>query len=136
MSWKYRLILVAALGVLGAMAAVLGLHLNGRDAEPRSGLRLGTAAGGNGFVDDLFFVPLVLGKDEREATEAFERVGLRPEITYSRFPAKHPSVGQVVKQDADIASRGDSVGLVVAVAKRQPRPDYSPFAHWPGYWPD
>jgi beta-lactam-binding protein with PASTA domain len=126
MSWRHRLILAAALGVLGAVAAGLGLHLNGRDAD-------------RSFVDDLVFVPLVLGKDEREATEAVERVGLRPEITYSRFPAKHPSLGQVVIQGfggSRIASRGDSVGLVVAVAKRQPRPDYSPFAHWPGYWPD
>jgi beta-lactam-binding protein with PASTA domain len=119
------LILAAALGVLGAMAAVLGLQLNGRDAE-------------RSFVDDLVFVPLVLGKDEREATEAVERVGLRPEVTYSRFRAKHPSLGQVVIQSfgsSRIASRGDSVRLVVAVRKRQPRPEYSPFAHWPSYWP-
>jgi hypothetical protein len=126
MSRKRRMILAAALGVLGAMSAVLGLHLNGRDTE-------------RSFVDDLVVVPLVLGKDEREATEAVERVGLRPEITYTRFRAKHPSLGQVVMQslgNSRIASRGDSVRLVVADAKRQPRPDYSPFAHWPGYWPD
>jgi beta-lactam-binding protein with PASTA domain len=125
MSWKRRLILAAALGVLGAMVAVLGLYLNGRDAE-------------RSFVDNLVFVPLVLGKDEREATEALERVGLRPEVTYSRFRANHPSLGQVVMQSfgsSRIASRGDSVRLVVAVTKRQPRPDYSPFAHYPGYWP-
>ena len=120
------MILAAALGVLGAIAAVLGLHLNGRDAE-------------RSFVDDLVFVPLVLGKDEGEATEALERVGLRPEVTYTRFRAKHPRLGQVVMQSVGssrIASRGDSVRLMVAVAKRQPRRDYSPFAHWPGYWPD
>ena len=127
MSWKHRLILAAVLGVLGAMAAVLGLHLNGRDAE-------------RSFVDDVVFVPLVLGKDEREATEAVERVGLRPAVTYTRFRAKHPRLGQVVMQSLGgsrrIALRGGSVRLVVAVAKRQPRADYSPFVHYPGYWPD
>jgi beta-lactam-binding protein with PASTA domain len=126
MSWKHPLILAAALGVLGAMAALLGLHLNGRGAE-------------RSFVDDLVVVPLVVGKDEIEATEAVERVGLRPEITYIRFRAKHPSLGEVIGQsfgNSRIASRGDSAVLVVAVAKRQPRPDYSPFAHYPGYWPD
>jgi beta-lactam-binding protein with PASTA domain len=125
MSWKHRLILVAALGVLGAMAAVLGFHLNGRDAE-------------RSYVNDLVFVPLVVGKNEREATQAVERVGLRPEVTYTRFRSKHRSLGQVVMQSfgsSRIASRGDSVRLVVAVTKRQPHPEYSPFAHWPGYWP-
>lgn len=126
MSRKHRLILAAVLGVLGVMAAVLGLHLNGRDAE-------------RSFVDDLVVVPLVVGKDEKEATEAVERVGLHPEITYIQSRAKHPSLGQVVMQSdgpSGIASRGDSVRLVVAVAKRQPRPDYNPFVHYPGYWPD
>jgi beta-lactam-binding protein with PASTA domain len=125
MSWKRRIILAAALGVLGAMAASLALYLNGRSAE-------------RSFVDDLVFIPLVLGKDEREATKALGRLGLRPEITYTRFRAKHRSLGQVVAQSlgsSRIASRGDSVRLVVATAKRQPRPEYSPFAHWPGHRP-
>jgi hypothetical protein len=70
MSWKRGLILAAAFGVLGAMAAALGLHLNGPGAE-------------RSFVDDLVLIPLVLGKDEREATKAVERVGLRPEVMYT-----------------------------------------------------
>lgn len=126
MSSKRRFILTAALVALAATATALGFHLIERDAE-------------RSFVDDLVFVPLVVGKDERKAIEAVERVGLRPEVTYSRFRAKHPSLGQVVMQSVGssrIASRGDSVRLVVAVAKRQPRPEYSPFAHWPGYRPD
>jgi beta-lactam-binding protein with PASTA domain len=126
MSSKRRFTLTAALVALAATATALGFHLIERDAE-------------RSFVDDLVFVPLVVGKDERKAIEAVERVGLRPEVTYSRFRAKHPSLGQVVMQSVGssrIASRGDSVRLVVAVAKRQPRPEYSPFAHWPGYRPD
>jgi beta-lactam-binding protein with PASTA domain len=126
MSSKRRFTLAAALVALAATATALGFHLIERDAE-------------RSFVDDLVFVPLVVGKDERKAIEAVERVGLRPEVTYSRFRAKHPSLGQVVMQSVGssrIASRGDSVRLVVAVAKRQPRPEYSPFAHWPGYRPD
>jgi beta-lactam-binding protein with PASTA domain len=126
MSSKRRFTLAAALVALAATATALGFHLIERDAE-------------RNFVDDLVFVPLVVGKDERKAIEAVERVGLRPEVTYSRFRAKHPSLGQVVMQSVGssrIASRGDSVRLVVAVAKRQPRPEYSPFAHWPGYRPD
>lgn len=117
--------MAAALGVLGAMAAVLGLHLIGRDAE-------------RSYVDDLVIIPLVLGKDERAATEAVERVGLRPEVTYRRFRGKHPRLGQVGMQSfgsSRIVSRGDSVRLVIAVRKRQPRPEYSPFAHLTTYWP-
>jgi hypothetical protein len=89
MSSKRRFTLTAALVALAATATALGFHLIERDAE-------------RSFVDDLVFVPLVVGKDERKAIEAVERVGLRPEVTYSRFRAKHPSLGQVVMQASEV----------------------------------
>jgi beta-lactam-binding protein with PASTA domain len=109
MSWKRRFIMAAVVSALGITAVVLGLQLIGRD-DQRS------------FVDDAVVIPIVLGKTEADATAMIEHVGLRPDIRYSRSRAKHPRMGQVVAQGPSrLASRGDSVVIVVAVAKPRPR---------------
>lgn len=118
MSWKHRLIVAGALGVLGAVAVVLGLHLNGRDAE-------------RSFVDDLVLVPVVAGKDEKDAIAAIEAAGLRPYVIYRRVRGRH---GRVIAQslsNSRMASRGDSVWIAVSAARTRPPPHHELFGHWP-----
>jgi beta-lactam-binding protein with PASTA domain len=126
MSWKRRLIIAAALALLVTVATVLGLLLVERESQ-------------GSFIDNVVVIPLVVGKSEQDAAAALERAGLQPDITYRRFRTTPPG-GQVVAQglpSSRIASRGDSVLIVVATTKarrRQPAADrgygwatYGPF---------
>jgi beta-lactam-binding protein with PASTA domain len=118
MSWRRGLALAAALafGVLGIMGVLLATHLTGQGNQ-------------ESFVENLV-VPIVVGKDEKDAITEIRAAGFRPEITYRRLGHRN---GRVLAQhipNSGMASRGDSVTIVVAATENRPPLTYAPFIYW------
>jgi hypothetical protein len=124
MSCKRRLIVAAVLGVLVTGAGALGLYVNGRERQ-------------SSYLDELVYIPLVIGKTERDARAAIERVGLRPTVEYRYFRPRHSRVGRVIGQSPvpRIVSPGCSVMIVVSSAERRPRRDSPGDLAWTNYAP-
>ena len=114
MFWRRRFTSAAALSVLEIMGALPGSHVTDRGSEQN-------------FVENLVLVPVVAGEDEKDSIAAIEAAGLRPKITYRRFPGRH---GRVIAQqipNSRLASRGDPVSIVVGAAKTLRSAYYFPF---------
>jgi beta-lactam-binding protein with PASTA domain len=101
---KHRtLIMVVVVLFALAASAVVGFMLVGRESQPS-------------FVDNLVFIPIVIGKPEQDASAALEAAGLRAEIRYEPR-ALRKSEGLVIGQiqpSRPFTSKGSSIVLIVA----------------------
>ena len=98
-----RHLLLAVVLIALSVCAVAGYVVIGRGSEPS-------------FVDDLVFIPTVIGKTEPEAVATLESTGLKAEITYlRRAPKKRKGwvIGQT-QPSRPFTSRGTTIRLIVA----------------------